>query len=105
MSSHQIPLLARDDPTDRELVQLLGQLDNLLERLGAEESTWSDWLAAVDSAYRASARNIVHYWQFGRQTCASCRAGSPHTGCRRWVVANPTSRPHCESSAQRWRRP
>ena len=62
MSSHQIHLLARDDPTDRELVQLLGQLDDLLERLGAAESTWSDWLAAVDSGYRASARNIVHYW-------------------------------------------
>ena len=55
-------LLARDDPTDRELVQLLGQLDDLLERLGAAESTWSDWVVAVNPAYRASARNIVHYW-------------------------------------------
>ena len=62
MSSHQIHLLARDDPTDRELVQMLGQLDDLLERLGASEATWSDWLAAVDPGYRASARNIVHYW-------------------------------------------
>ena len=62
MLSHQTHLLARDDPTDRELVQLLGQLDDLLERLGAAESTWADWLAAVDLGYRASARNIVHYW-------------------------------------------
>ena len=62
MSSHQIHLLARGDPTDRELVQLFGQLDDLLERLGTAESTWTDWLAAVDPGYRASARNIVHYW-------------------------------------------
>ena len=61
-SSHQTHLLAHDDPTDRELVQLLGQLDDLLDRLGAAEATWSDWLAAVDPGYRASARNIVHYW-------------------------------------------
>ena len=62
MSSHQTRLLARDDPTDRELVRLLGELDELLERLEAAESTWSDWLAAVAPGYRASARNIVHYW-------------------------------------------
>ena len=61
-SSHQTHLLAHDDPTDRELVQLLGQLADLLDRLGAAEATWSDWLAAVDPGYRASARNIVHYW-------------------------------------------
>jgi pyruvate kinase len=60
--SSQTHLLARDDPTDRELVQLLRQLDDLLDRLDAAESTWSDWLAAVDPGYRASARNIVHYW-------------------------------------------
>jgi pyruvate kinase len=62
VSSHQPHLLARDDPTDRKLAQLLAQLDDLLERLGAAESTWSDWLAAADPGYRASARNIVHYW-------------------------------------------
>ena len=62
MSSHQPRLLARDDPADRELVRLLGELDELLERLEAAESTWSDWLAAVAPGYRASARNIVHYW-------------------------------------------
>ena len=62
MSSHQTHLVARDDPTDRELVQLLGQLDDLLKRLGAAESTWSDWLDAVDPGYRSSARNTAHYW-------------------------------------------
>ena len=67
MSSHQPRLLARDDPADRELVRLLAQLDELLERLEAAESTWFDWLAAVAPGYRASARNIVHYWAI-RQT-------------------------------------
>ena len=47
MSSHQIHLLARDDPTDRELVQMLGQLDDLLERLGARRprglTGWPPW--------------------------------------------------------------
>ncbi len=62
MSSHQTHLVARDDPTDRELVQLLRQLDDLLKRLGAAESTWSDWLDAVDPGYRSSARNTAHYW-------------------------------------------
>ena len=92
MSSHQTHLLARDYPTDRELVPLLGQLDDLLERLGAAESTWCDWVVAVDPAYRASARNIVHYWAIGRQTSANCRAGWLYSGCRRWVAVNPTSR-------------
>ena len=102
VSSHQTHLLARDDPTDRELVQLLGQLDDLLERLGAAESTWSDWLAAVDPVIAPAPEISCITGQFGRQTCASCRADWPHSGCRRWVVANPTSRPHCESSAPRW---
>ena len=62
MSTHQAHVLARADPTDRELVRLLGEFDELLERLDAAESTWSDRLAAVAPGYRASARNIVHYW-------------------------------------------
>ena len=62
MSSHEAGLLARDDPTDRELVRLLGQLDDLLESLDAGESEWSDWLATVVPDYRPSARNMVHYW-------------------------------------------
>jgi pyruvate kinase len=61
-SSHETGLLARDDPTDRELVRLLGQLDDLLESLDAGESGWSDWLATVLPDYRPSARNVVHYW-------------------------------------------
>lgn len=62
MSSHEAGLLARDDPTDRELVRLLGQLDDLLESLDAGESEWSDSLATVVPDYRPSARNMVHYW-------------------------------------------
>jgi pyruvate kinase len=62
MSLHQTGLLARDDPTDSELVRLLGQLDDLLESLEAAEPEWSDWLVAVAPEYRASARNMVHYW-------------------------------------------
>jgi pyruvate kinase len=64
---NQTHTLAHDDPTDRELVRLLGALDDLLDRLDAAESTWADWLAAVDPGYRPSARNIVHYWAI-RQT-------------------------------------
>lgn len=67
MSSRLTHLLARDDATDRELVRLLGHLDDLLEELEAAESTWSDWLAAAAAGYHASARNIVHYWAI-RQT-------------------------------------
>ncbi|WP_123025271.1 pyruvate kinase [Mycolicibacterium stellerae] len=51
-----------DSPADRELVRLLEQLDDLLDRLEAAESTWQKWLASVAADYRSSARNIVHYW-------------------------------------------
>jgi pyruvate kinase len=62
MSLHETGLLARDDPTDSELARLLGQLDDLLESLEAAEPEWSDWLVTVAPEYRASARNMVHYW-------------------------------------------
>jgi len=62
MSLHETGLLARDDRTDRELVRLLGQLDDLLDSLEVAESEWSDWLAAVASGYGHSARNMVQYW-------------------------------------------
>jgi pyruvate kinase len=62
MSLHETGLLARDDPTDRELVRLLGQLDDLLDSLEVAESEWSDWLAAVAPGYGHSARNMVQYW-------------------------------------------
>lgn len=61
-ASHPRGLLARDDAADRQLVRLLGQLDDLLERLEDAESAWADWLAAVVEEYHSSARNIVHYW-------------------------------------------
>jgi pyruvate kinase len=75
MSLHETGLLARDDPTDSELVRLLGQLDDLLESLESAEPEWSDWLVAVApewgmniarincahddaDAWRAMARNV-----------------------------------------------
>jgi pyruvate kinase len=52
-----------DEPaTDRQLVRILGQLDDLLGRLASAEATWQRWLADVAADYRASARNLVHYW-------------------------------------------
>jgi pyruvate kinase len=62
MSLHETGLLACDDPTDSELVRLLGQLDDLLESLETAEPEWSDWLVAAAPEYRVSARNMVHYW-------------------------------------------
>ena len=65
-SSREVSLLARDE-TQAELARLVGRLDSLLERLETAESAWAEWLAAVAAGYRASARNIVHYWAI-RQT-------------------------------------
>ncbi|MGZ6777654.1 MAG: pyruvate kinase [Mycobacterium sp.] len=48
--------------TEAELIRLLGQLDSLLDRLEEAESAWSTWIDAVAADYRASARNIAHYW-------------------------------------------
>jgi pyruvate kinase len=62
MSLYGTGLLARDDPTDSELVSLLGQLDALLESIESADPEWSDWLVAVAPEYRPSARNMVHYW-------------------------------------------
>jgi len=33
--------------------------------------------------------------QFGNAICVTCRQGSPPTGCPRWAVASPMSRPPC----------
>jgi len=62
MSLPETGLLTRDDPTGGELVRVLGQLDDLLESLELAESEWSDWLFTVAPEFRASARNMVHYW-------------------------------------------
>lgn len=62
MSLHETGLWARNDPTDRELVRLLAQLDDLLESLEAAEQEWSEWLPTVAPEFRVSARNILHYW-------------------------------------------
>jgi pyruvate kinase len=62
-SSHESCAVTRDEPAaDRELVRLLGQLDDMLGRLTSAESTWQRWLADVAADYRSSARNLVHYW-------------------------------------------
>jgi pyruvate kinase len=55
-------LSAHDGPAERELAQLLAELDGLLDRLYAAEQLWNDWLEGVAREYRPSARNLVHYW-------------------------------------------
>ena len=57
------------------LVQLSSQLDDLLERLGASKSAWSDWLAAVDPAIAPAPETSGITGQFGRKTCANYNAG------------------------------
>jgi pyruvate kinase len=61
-STHETGVLSRDDPADDELASLLGELDDLLVRLEGAESIWLDWLIGVAADYRASARNLLHYW-------------------------------------------
>ena len=101
MSSHQAHVLARDDPTDRELVRLLGQLDDLLERLGAAESTWSDWLAAVA---RLSRQRPKHRALLGNSADRLARAAEP-ARCFRAVLAGSQRTPrggHPRMSVPRW---
>jgi pyruvate kinase len=50
------------DTTSRQLNQLLDEVDKLLTRLSAAESTWSRWLTGVAPEHRSSARNMLHYW-------------------------------------------
>ena len=59
MSLSESALLA---PTERELVRLLEQLDELIERLAEAEAEWSEWLTPVPADYLDSARNMIHYW-------------------------------------------
>ena len=59
--SRETGLLALGE-TEAELVRLLGRLNSLLERVRAGESAWAVWIDAVAADYRASARNISHYW-------------------------------------------
>lgn len=51
-----------DVSTDRELVRLLGHLDDLLDHLDSAETQWHALLSQVSADYRSSARNTVHYW-------------------------------------------
>lgn len=51
-----------DVSPDRELVRLLGHLDDILDHLASAETQWHALLAPVAADYRSSARNIVHYW-------------------------------------------
>lgn len=55
-------LLSTKKDTQGDLVRLLGQLDGLLERLDDAETAWSEWIEATTPDYRASARNVAHYW-------------------------------------------
>ena len=55
------PALMADD-TRAELLGLLDGIDGLLQRLEQAGETWSRWIDAVDADYRASARNLAHYW-------------------------------------------
>ena len=55
------PALMADD-TRAELLGLLDGIDRLLQRLEQAGETWSRWIDAVDADYRASARNLAHYW-------------------------------------------
>jgi pyruvate kinase len=50
------------ETTNRQLTQMRDDVDDLLKRLSAAESSWSRWLAGVAPQYRSSARNMVHYW-------------------------------------------
>ena len=50
------------DDTRSELLRLLDGIDDLLGRLDQAGDTWSRWIDAVDEGYRASARNLTHYW-------------------------------------------
>ena len=53
---------ARAVRMSKRLLQLRGELDQLLGALSHAESLWSPWLMAVAPEHRASARNLVHYW-------------------------------------------
>ncbi len=57
-----LPESALSAPTERELVDLVDQLDALIDHLRGAEAAWSKWLTAVAPEYRVSARNMVHYW-------------------------------------------
>nr|WP_245831427.1 pyruvate kinase [Mycobacterium terramassiliense] len=48
--------------TNRRLTGLLGTVDGLLSRLAEAELAWAEWISAVASENRPSARNLVHYW-------------------------------------------
>jgi pyruvate kinase len=54
--------IAIDTTTKQQLNQLRDDLDELLKRLSAAETTWSRWLADVTTEHRSSARNMLHYW-------------------------------------------
>lgn len=57
-----LPESAISATTERELIQLVEQLDSLIDQLRESEVAWSAWLAAVAPQNRVSARNMIHYW-------------------------------------------
>lgn len=57
------------------LADMLAQVDSLLMRLSDAESSWMDWLSAISPGYRASARNLVHYWAIRQSDLLELQAG------------------------------
>ncbi|WNG79851.1 pyruvate kinase [Mycobacterium sp. ITM-2016-00316] len=49
------------DATVLQLNRLRDDVDELLDKSSAVESTWSGWLDAVTAPHRSSARNMLHY--------------------------------------------
>lgn len=60
MTSTQIDIDV--DTTYVQLNRLRDDVDGLLARLSAAESTWSGWLDGVAALHLSSARNMLHYW-------------------------------------------
>lgn len=62
MSVSRDPGWAAGGDTEAELARLVESLDQLLERLVDAERQWSDRIDAAADDYRASVRNLAHYW-------------------------------------------
>ena len=84
------------DTTSRQLNQLLDEVDKLLTRLSAAESTWSRWLIGVAPEHRDRVRETCcTIGQFGNTISVTYKPDSLPTGFRRWVAASRMSRPRC----------
>ncbi|MDH6247194.1 pyruvate kinase [Mycobacterium sp. OTB74] len=59
------------DETSRQLYALRSDIDRLLSSFSAAEEAWTPWSARVAANYRASARNLIHYWAMRQQDLRS----------------------------------